>query len=183
MIILVDMDGVLVDWSARFDEVKAYYDHAQIVPPMVKQLVFDLYADRTEAQTKVIKKVMQYEHFYKNIEPLPGAIEAIKALDEKYTVFIVSSPDHTNPNCASDKLEWVRSWLGEEWCSKLILTQDKTAVIGDVLIDDKPEVKGRLEPSWKHIVFDATWNQGVRGWRIFNWHGVYETTIQYALEY
>merc|ERR1719487_2609385 len=50
-------------------------------------------------------------------------------------------------------------------------------MIGDVLIDDKPEVKGKMGGMWEHIIFDAPYNQEVEGDRLrlhawTDWKGV-----------
>merc|ERR1719253_2506561 len=34
-------------------------------------------------------------------------------------------------------------------------------IIGDVLIDDKPQVTGTMTPTWEHIVFEAPYNKSV----------------------
>jgi 5'-nucleotidase len=67
-------------------------------------------------------------------------------------------------------LEWVESRFGAGWAERTIITKDKTMVNGDVLIDDKPEVKGLCNPSWEHILFDQPYNQEVVGKRrIMSW--------------
>jgi hypothetical protein len=40
--------------------------------------------------------------------PLPGAIEAYKALCEKYDCYILSTSPWNNPTAASDKFDWVK---------------------------------------------------------------------------
>ena len=40
------------------------------------------------------------------------------------------------------QFEWVEHHLGWKWINKLIVTKDKTVVSGDLLIDDKPIIKG-----------------------------------------
>jgi 5'-nucleotidase len=44
--------------------------------------------------------------------------------------------------CTVEKYDWVAKHLGEAWFKRLIITMDKTSVQGDMLIDDKPAVKG-----------------------------------------
>ena len=34
--------------------------------------------------------------------------------------------------------------MGKDWCSRLILTKDKTIVAGDLLFDDKPKITGKI---------------------------------------
>ena len=78
---------------------------------------------------------------------------------EGYTVFIVSSPSVKSVSCHSDKCEWVKQHLGDKWARRLVLTKDKTIVVGDVLIDDKPYITGAIsKPKWKHITFAQPYN-------------------------
>jgi 5'-nucleotidase len=44
----------------------------------------------------------------------------------------------------------------------MVITQDKTLVCGDVLIDDKPVIEGLMTPQWVHMVFDASYNQHIQ---------------------
>jgi 5'-nucleotidase len=62
--------------------------------------------------------------FFRKLEPLDGAIEAMNTLSEFYEVWILSRPSYLNPLCYT------------EWCEKLILCSDKSLLIGEWLIDD-----------------------------------------------
>jgi 5'-nucleotidase len=85
-----------------------------------------------------------------------------------HDVRICTSPLTRFENCVPEKFLWVQRHLGDDWVQRIILTKDKTLVRGDVLIDDKPEVTGRLEPSWEHIVFEAPYNTASNARRL-NW--------------
>jgi 5'-nucleotidase len=181
MIILVDMDGVLADWDSEFDAQLNAIDGAEHIPRIKDQTTFDLFVGKSPEDQAVIRKVMDTPRFYANLKPIPGALEAVKSMVEKgHTVYIVSSPTPSNPTCASDKLDWVVKYLGNEWARRLIITMDKTAVIGDVLIDDKPEIKGEIDPEWTHIVFDRGWNnESEAPFRLMSWND-WETTVDDA---
>jgi 5'(3')-deoxyribonucleotidase len=70
---------------------------------------------------------------------MQGSIQAIKEMEQDgFTIYLCSSPILTSNHCVQEKINWVRHHLGEEWVRKLILTTDKAAVRGDILIDDKP---------------------------------------------
>ncbi|KAJ1437226.1 5'-deoxyribonucleotidase [Ochromonadaceae sp. CCMP2298] len=76
--------------------------------------------------------------FFINLEPMAGALEALKAMErEGLELYICTSPIKSSRYCAQEKLDWVREHLGEEWLDRVILCQDKTTVVGDILIDDK----------------------------------------------
>ena len=162
MIILVDMDGVIAEWSAEYDRLLDIADPNQEITRTPNQRTFDLFSGRPQAHQETILGVMNTPGFYRNLKPIEGAREALaEMVDMGHTVYLVSSPFPTNPTCASDKFAWVIEHYGIEWAKRLILTMDKTAVVGDVLIDDKPEITGSVEPEWGHVVFDARWYQHV----------------------
>uniref|UniRef100_A0A8D1FDG0 Uncharacterized protein n=1 Tax=Sus scrofa TaxID=9823 RepID=A0A8D1FDG0_PIG len=55
---------------------------------------------------------------------------------------------------------WVEKHLGPQFVERIILTRDKTMVLGDLLIDDKDTIQGQEEtPSWEHILFTCCHNQ------------------------
>ncbi len=136
--IYVDMDGTLCDFEKDF-----YRDLA--VNPSIKY------------------PQSQYR-FWANLEPIPGAIEGFKKLEEKYDVRILTAPSNKNIICYTEKAEWVRTHLGFDALKKLILTKDKSIAIGDYLIDDRTvngaaEFKGELIhiftpkfPDWESII-------------------------------
>ena len=64
-------------------------------------------------------------------------------------------------HCVTEKYQWVEKYLGKSAVSQLMLTKDKTIVHGDILIDDKPLIKGLDEPRWFHFLFTAAHNKHV----------------------
>ena len=109
----VDMDGVLVDFNSgvnRLDDATraAYADAPKNAPG-----VFAL------------------------MDPMPGAIEAISRLADKFDVYILSTAPWDNPSAWSDKLNWVKLHLGKPFEKKLILSHHKELLRGDFLIDDR----------------------------------------------
>ncbi|XP_027480360.1 5'(3')-deoxyribonucleotidase, cytosolic type isoform X2 [Zalophus californianus] len=60
----------------------------------------------------------------------------------------------------SAEYRWVENHLGPQFVERIILTRDKTMVLGDLLIDDKDTIRGQEEtPSWEHILFTCCHNQ------------------------
>lgn len=173
MIIAVDMDGVLCEWNDTYDRyLDAMGDAAKHIPRTRDQKTFNLWQGRTVEESEMIHKVMDTPGFYRDIEPTPGAVDAIrKMVSEGHIVYIVTAPHPSNPTCADDKIWWVRTHLGTEFVDKLVITRDKTSVRADVLIDDRPDIHGQLKPSWKHIFFSQPWNESFNDRpRITSWH-------------
>ena len=47
------------------------------------------------------------------MDPMPGAIEAVHRLAEKYDLFILSTAPWKNPSAWADKVSWVTKYLGD----------------------------------------------------------------------
>lgn len=123
-ILYVDMDGVLCDFYGPFMRAKT---------------------DKTP-----------YPHaeygFFLNLEPLPGAIEAMKYLTMYYHVYILTRPSVRNILCYTEKAQWIKNHLGFEMLDKLIFACDKSMVKGDFLIDDQTD-NGQTKFEGEHLHF------------------------------
>lgn len=110
-----DMDNVLVDFAsgiARLDAeiIKEYEDRLDEVPG-----IFAL------------------------MDPMPGAMEAVRRLAEKYDVYILSTAPWNNPSAWADKVAWVTRYMDDVFHKRLILSHRKDLLKGDYLIDDRPK--------------------------------------------
>ena len=97
------------------------------------------------------------------MEPLEGAIDSFKILSQRYDTYILSTAPWKNSSAWSDKVKWVKKYLGESAYKRLILTHHKNLNHGDYLIDDRTkngagEFKGELIqfgtdkfPDWKSV--------------------------------
>jgi len=174
MHILVDMDDTVADWSANFDSYlddewyKALSANIKRKPDRVG---FNLHGGCTPEESGIINDIMDIPGFYSELEPIDGAIEALnEMLADGHTVTLVSSPWNTNPTCASDKITWAEEVIGKGWGDRVVITKDKTAVRGDILIDDKPDIKGDYDPQWTQILFNQPYNRYKTGLtRLFRW--------------
>lgn len=129
-----DMDNVLVDFKSGLDqesdEVKARYADDGTGKPH--------YDDIPEIFSKM--------------HPMPGALEAVHKLAEKYDVYILSTAPWNNPSAWSDKLKWVKEYFGDVFYKRIILSHHKELNRGDYLIDDN-EKNGanKFEGEWIHF--------------------------------
>ena len=122
------MDNVLVDFQSGLDKV----------PQEIKAQYED---DGTGKQ--------HYDDIpgiFSLMEPMPGAVEAVKALaaHRRYNLYILSTAPWGNPGAWADKLEWVKKHLDSDnndgiFYKKLILTHHKNMCIQQNawLIDDR----------------------------------------------
>ena len=110
--IFFDMDGVLVEFNSALrhiddETIRRYEGHYQDIPG-----------------------------FFALMDPMPGAIEAVRKLSQHYEVFILSTAPWKNPSSWSDKRIWVEKFFGDIFFKRIILTHRKDLVMGDYLIDD-----------------------------------------------
>ena len=127
-ILYVDMDNVLVDFPSAF--------------PHVPNDVLEKYADNKDDIPSI----------FSLMQPLDGAIDAYEKLSQKYDTYILSTAPWNNPNAWSDKIIWVKKYLGNSVHKRLILSHNKNLNLGDYLIDDRTQ-NGASEFKGEHIHF------------------------------
>lgn len=109
MRIFLDMDGVVVD----FNKFRA---------------ISGLTGDE-------VKKI---PGAYLDMDPIPGALEGVRSLiGMGHEVWLATKPPTGIPQAYADKVAWVLRYL-PELKRRIILTHDKSLLLGDVLIDDRP---------------------------------------------
>lgn len=168
-VILVDMDNVLANWDYGWDKALISLSASGVehnIPLSGRRTQFNVFDTLSRDDRLLVSQLLCSPGFYASLPIMEGAKLALtEMLKAGYDVRIVTSPWISNPTCASDKLNWVVTHLGSSWAQRTVITVDKTLVRGDWLIDDKPEIKGSVPPTWEHIWFDAPVNQGLTGRR------------------
>ena len=159
MIVLVDMDGTIADLEGRFvEQYNALYPEYPVGPRTEWDLASDVSPERRESVWAILSK----DGFFAGLDPLPGAVDAFRAMHaEGHDVVLCTSPYVESRWCESEKRHWAEQHLGVEAGRSMVITKDKTLVRGDVLIDDKPVIAGRLSPAWRHVLVDQAWNRHV----------------------
>jgi len=122
----IDMDGVLCDFK------KAYDYQLQINP--------------TQPYPQ-----SQYG-FFIDLEPISGALDSVKRLQEYFDVWILTRPSVHNLSCYTEKAQWIRKYLGFDMQVKLIICTDKSLLKGHYLVDDQVE-HGQTGFEGKHLHF------------------------------
>lgn len=177
-IILVDMDGVLFDWTSGFYRIAREMAAEQGVvfglpePEHLTSFYMGEMIPEGDTWTQgIIDATMAHPELYSTLDPIPGAVEALNEMLEEDEVFVCSTPDSSNVECATAKMTAMKHYFGQTWGKRTILTHDKTLVSGRILIDDKPQIKGILSPrqSWQQIAFSQPYNAGFPGPRMDDW--------------
>lgn len=131
-VIYFDMDNVLVDFNSGLKQVPEY----------IRQQFLD---DGTEKHKPHLDDI---DGIFAKMKPMPGAIEAVRKLAERYDVYILSTAPWGNPSAWIDKMQWVKKYFadpdGKEednvFYKRLILSHHKNLCHQDgaYLIDDRP---------------------------------------------
>ncbi|XP_038619265.1 5'(3')-deoxyribonucleotidase, mitochondrial [Tachyglossus aculeatus] len=163
--VLLDMDGVLADFEGGFlKQFRARYPGNPYVALEDRRgfWVSEQYGRlRPDLGEKAIS-IWESKNFFMDLDPLPGAVEAVKEMAnlENTDVFICTSPIRKYQYCPYEKYAWVEKHFGPEFLEQIVLTQDKTVISADLLIDDRPDITGaEPNPVWEHILFTACHNK------------------------
>ena len=105
-----DMDGVIVDFVSALEHqseetLKEYEGRLDEIPGLFGQM-----------------------------RPMPGALEAVRKLNEKYDCYILSTAPWNNPSAWSDKVSWITKYLEDVFYKKMVITHCKHLCKGDYLI-------------------------------------------------
>jgi 5'-nucleotidase len=147
------MDDVLVDFNSAIDRLDIE--------------IMREYADRLAAAPGIFSLT----------EPMSDAIASFKTLTDRFDTYILSTSTCENHVAVGDRLQWIKKYLGEPICQRLILTHYKNLNIGDYLIDAGIDrgVVGGASPTenrfiGEHIHFGSD--------RFPNWHSI----LKYLLD-
>jgi 5'(3')-deoxyribonucleotidase len=112
-ILYIDMDNVLVDFPTGIARI-------------------------TQQQREEFEgKLDEVPGIFSLMDPMPGAIESFQRLANNYDAYILSTAPWENHTAWSDKLNWVKEYLGAPAYKRLILSHNKNLNAGEYLIDDR----------------------------------------------
>uniref|UniRef100_A0AC11E724 Uncharacterized protein n=1 Tax=Ovis aries TaxID=9940 RepID=A0AC11E724_SHEEP len=163
--VLVDMDGVLADFEGGFlRKFRARFPDQPFIALEDRRgfWVSEQYGRLQPGLSEKAISIWESENFFFDLEPLPGAVEAVKQMAnlESTDVFICTSPIKMYKYCPFEKYAWVEKHFGPDFLEQMVLTRDKTVVSADLLIDDRVDITGaEPNPSWEHVLFTACHNR------------------------
>ena len=129
--IAIDMDGVLANVEPQL--VKYY--NAQYTASVTLEGIQGLSGADAFPEDKVARRVVNTPGFFRSLEVMPGAIEAVKKLMEDYDVYVVSAATEF-PLSLNEKYEWLRQYFPFIDWRHIVLCGDKSIISTDYMIDD-----------------------------------------------
>lgn len=164
------MDGTISDFESGFlNKWRELHPFKEWIPLEDRTTHFIEAQYRTE-YSKDIMQILTSPGFYRNLQPIAGSVEALNELRLMgHHVYICTTPMEEFENCVLEKYYWIERHLGREWTNRTILSRDKTLVHADILIDDRPDIKGVNKPTWRHYLYDQPYNRHIKLPRL-NWN-------------
>ncbi len=156
------MDGVLCDlagkWFALYN--KEHHDHIDLAH--MPEWGPHLYAKKGKA----IYRYLSRPGFFRDLAPLPGAIDGVnRLLEAGFDVVIVTAAR----NGQRDKRLWVEEHLPFLDTRNLIFAHRKELIRGDVLFDDAPHNLTAFAPYGLAVAMAYPYNQSYEGHRVHSW--------------
>jgi 5'(3')-deoxyribonucleotidase len=112
-ILYIDMDNVLVDFQSGIDELNE------------------------EQKNKYDGRFDEVPGIFSLMLPLKDSVKSFEKLSLKYETYVLSTSPWENDTAASDKVSWVKKYLGQAAYKRLILSHNKHLNKGDYIIDDR----------------------------------------------
>ena len=120
-----------------------------------------------EAHRPRVREHLSHPAFFRDIPLMPGAVEAVVALSERYEVFVASAAME-HPVSFAPKFDWLREYLPMIPPARCIFCGDKSVIGADYLIDDSPYQLERFRAA--PILFAAAHNvHETRFRRVADW--------------
>lgn len=166
MRILMDMDGPMAAFDDHFFDRVAEQGYELDIPGADGQ-VHRYATDHvvSSRERKHARRMTEQPGWFRNLPRTPGARRGMERLVEAgHDVWICTKPMRDNPTCRDEKAQWVEYHYGSDWVRRLIITPDKSMVVGDVLVDDAPYIEWLDRAIWKPAIFPRPWNGAGSKW-------------------
>ncbi len=125
------------------------------------------------------EKIWEYinaEGFFRDLPVIPGSQEVIKALMDKYEVFIVSAGMEFR-NSLIDKFDWLHDHFPFISWKNYVICGDKSIIGADIMIDDRPR-NLRTFPGERKLLFTSPHNVNLTEFeRVSTWQEVGEKLL------
>ena len=168
--IIIDMDDVLADASARILEMFNELNGTSVDKDFFNDR--DFYEFINSNGHKSYRPQLFEPGFFRNLSIMPDAQEVVKELSEKHKVYIVSAATEF-PNSLREKYDWMAEHFPFISWKNFMLCGDKSIVKGDVMIDDHEKNLKTFEG--ETLLYDAMHNKLLTGYqRVNNWQEIHK---------
>lgn len=141
MRLLIDVDGVLARFDAAYVELVNYLFKRNHTTEDVTEWAIERALGLSAEQTETVNSYIRTRGFASQLQPYPGAGEAVSRLRAVHDVYFVTSPFRGTRDqrlsWTADREHWLLDHFGVPH-SKVVHTSAKHLCVGDVFIDDKP---------------------------------------------
>lgn len=161
-VVLVDMDGVLADVYRQFIRLENELNGIKIDYDSLNGII-------EEQAFPNFESIVNGKDFFRTAPLMAGSVEGLKYLNDKYTVYIVSSATEF-PNSLIEKQQWLNEHFPFISWRQMIFCGSKRPITGDIMIDDHPFNLNNFEG--KKIIFTQPHNFFVENeeyMRVNNW--------------
>jgi 5'(3')-deoxyribonucleotidase len=158
--VLLDMDGVLVDFiSGAIEVINKEFNRTVTLEQYVKEFgqwgIPDYYGITTSQFWKAIHST---PNFWINLKPIPWYKDLYDFLKEMGEVTILTAPSE-DPVCVKEKLEWLRQYLGIKNDAVFIGSRKYLMAGNGLLIDDyQKNVENFKKEGGDAVLIPSTWN-------------------------
>ena len=111
---------------------------------------------------ETVAKPDQIPGIFRDLPPVPGAIDAVNKLRDYYELYILSTAPWQNASAWQDKLIWLQHHFGDDekspFYKRVILAHDKSLsrTPEAILVDDRPY---HGASGWDDATMDSQWVQ------------------------
>lgn len=159
--ILLDADGVFVDFVKGFLAVVKQVTGKDFTADQITEFDIPKSLGLTREESSAVYSRIQ-PGFCRNLDPIPGAVEAVQRLALDNEIFIVTSPLKALKTWASEREEWIAEHLKFS-TKQIISTSAKRKVRGDIFVDDRAEncFSWNEENFGPAVIWESPWNRSV----------------------
>jgi 5'-nucleotidase len=163
--LLLDADGVFVDFVKGFLGAIKEATGKTFAQDQIREFDIAKALGLTEEEIKATYAQVR-RGFCRNLDPIPGAIEAIQRLNLIADIYVVTSPLSALDTWAHEREAWIKERLGFS-NKRIISTSAKHLVHGDFLVDDRAEncESWNMARTGTAVIWESPWNVN------YPWHG------------
>ncbi|SFC04878.1 5'(3')-deoxyribonucleotidase [Parapedobacter composti] len=168
----IDMDEVLADTHQKF--LALYHQDYGIAMDIYQEPGKELHENLPDHLREQWKVYIHQKGFFRDIPPMRDAIETVKALQERYNVYVVSAAIEFR-NSLEDKLDWLDEHFPFIPWTNILFTGEKI-IAADVMIDDR--IKNLAHFQGRKLLYTSPHNVLITGYeRVNSWRDVAELLL------